>query len=113
MDKEFVCLTFEGRPEYCRIGRLLAKHDVNCMDMVWHVFTEVKESLGGMMHGYSYTSASLCGEDLWNKYPTAGLHRAMGICLSVMVKAGLLPLVCVNPERSNKRYRLADSFILV
>jgi hypothetical protein len=98
---------FERHPTYCRLAGLLALHDVSPEQVLCAVYVTVMESIDGLVTGKKYTTEDLCGPEVWEALPTDGLHRAMGICLSFLVAAELVPLVCSSPaHRRNKRYTL-------
>jgi len=67
-------------------------------EAIWDVIAVLQEKA-------SYNSEALCGPELWEKYPSPGQHRAIGVAVSAMVEMGFLPLVCVSPSKvTNKRY---------
>jgi hypothetical protein len=96
----------ERMPEYRRCAGLLKRHRIEFRTLAQIIYSDVKAVLPYLIPGCSYTAEDLCGPEIWKQYPTHGLHRAIGICLSMMVKMSLLPLMCTNPRNSNKCYAL-------
>lgn len=100
---------FKAYPTYSRFESLLEPHRVPPQAVIQAVYDEVMLVIGGIQKGCAYTTETLCGERLWQRWPHDGLHRAMGICLSFLVESGHLPLVCTQRRsRQTKRYRLID-----
>jgi hypothetical protein len=101
---------FKSCPTYNRFAGLLAPHDVSPEQVLCAVYVAVMESIDGLVSGGKYTTEDLCGPEVWWAWSTDGLHRAMGICLSFLVAAELVPLICTSPAHiPNKRYSLKPS----
>jgi hypothetical protein len=98
---------FKSHPTYGRFVGLMAPHNDSPEQAVCSIYAAVMGSIDGLVPGGKYTAEDLCGPEIWEAWPTDGLHRAMGICLSFLVAAELVPLVCLSPaHRRNKRYSL-------
>ncbi len=101
---------FKNYPTYNRFAGLLAPRGIAPERVLLAVYASVLESVEGLILDATYTAEQLCGDELWVCWPTPGQHRAMGICLSFLVAAELVPLVCSSPAHiSNKRYSLKPS----
>lgn len=94
---------FQSRPGYSIFSRNCGRHDLNPQDVFFAVRDEVFDAIDDLTPGQRCTSADLCGSELWSVLGSPGLHSAIGISVSFLVKSGLVPLVCVTPARVRKR----------
>ena len=92
------------------IGQSLYLHYLNLLDsegvsesgFSLAVYISVMESVGEMPPDLQFNTKELCGDLLWSHWSTKELHRAMELCLSFLVAAQLVPLVCTTPCRKRK-----------
>jgi hypothetical protein len=91
-----------GQSLFLHFLELLASHDVSLSEFSTAVYVSVMESVGEMPPGFQFTTKELCGDLLWSHWSTNELHRAMELCLSFLVAAQLVPLVCTTPCRKRK-----------
>jgi hypothetical protein len=102
---------FQSRPGYSIFSRNCSRHELNPQDVFFAVRYEVFDAIDNLTPGQRCTSADLCGLELWSVLGSPGLHSAIGISVSFLVKSSLVPLVCVTPARvPKKRYTLDTRF---
>lgn len=98
---------FQSRPGYSIFSRNCHRNRLNPQDVFFAVCDDVLDAIDDLIPGQKCRSADLCGSELWSILGSPGLHSAIGIGVSFLVKSGLVPLVCVTPSRMpNKRYTL-------
>lgn len=95
--------TFPSNPGFSRYLSLIGKK-ADPVEVFMAVYAEVVAILLTLKRGLRYSCEDLCVRDLWSRYPSKGLHRALGIALKHLVNVGALPLECVTPNWNNKYY---------
>lgn len=98
---------FQSRPGYAIFSANCHRNRLNPQDVFFAVCDDVLDAIDDLIPGQRYRSADLCGSELWSILGSPGLHSAIGISVSFLVKSGLVPLVCVTPPRlPHKSYTL-------
>lgn len=101
---------FLGRPGHVLFSGITGRHGLDPLDVFGVVREAVLDAIDDLTPGMKYRSSDLCGAELWAILGTPGLHSAIGICVSFLVKLGLVSLVCVTPAHlPNKFYMLKPS----
>lgn len=99
---------FQVRPGHVLFAGIAGRHGLDPLDVFCAVREAVLDAIDDLTPGQKYCSSDLCGSELWAILGTRGLHSSIGICVSFLVKFGLVSLVCVTPAHlPNKLYSLA------
>ena len=99
--------TFQSNPGFSRYRSLIAKK-ADPSEVFRAVYDAVMEIVQGVQKGTRYSCEDLCGDALWNRHPSKGQRRALGIALKHLIDQGALPLICVTPTQNNKFYTIKE-----
>lgn len=99
---QFRAFVSSGQGRRCHVA--FKKTLIGSDALFFAVRDEAQDNCAKLKPGRRYTAADVCGPFLWQRLHYAGLHRAMGLCVSFLVKSGLLPLVCVNPRAKGTKF---------
>jgi hypothetical protein len=102
--------SFQGTAGFVLFSGIAGLNGIEAKEVFFAVRDEVIDGIGDLTPGARYRSKHLCGDVLWSILGTRGLHSAIGICVSFLVKHDVVPLVCVTSASfSNKWYSLKSS----
>ena len=98
---------FQGTAGFKLFAGIARLNKLDAKEVFFAVRDEVLDAIDGLMRGVRYRSNDLLTDELWAIFVTPGLHKAIGICVSFLVKLGVVPLVCVSTvHESCKWYSL-------